>query len=323
MEGKEVFGVVRKAVIKDKNGGKDFNSLIKDGAKCYLYIDYIDEEIEDRSERLKTIMIEDVYYSTGSTLKLKYVNGKWQLLNKIMSEKGWNVIDELPRLLSEYCLLDYSYFLLRYGGKIEDIKSAVLGISYGELDSSVLEQNHVSQEYGESITRDNWDLFDNEQFPLRADSEVIDFFKLDYCKILRNMDRGYMYKSEYDSGQFESYLWRSIHQCSNNISYYADDNMDLKKWIGFMWFIFEEFKDAHIFIGLTIKDYGDYPKKAARLDNLIDMIYYLYAKNLNCTEPIYTQTKEKLKHKMLVLERKSKQYREKWKEEAEKKGRMY
>ena len=115
MEGKEVFGVVRKAVIKDKNGGKDFNSLIKDGAKCYLYIDYIDEEIEDRSERLKTIMIEDVYYSTGSTLKLKYVNGKWQLLNKIMNEKGWNIMNEMQRLRSEYCLLDYSYFLLRNG----------------------------------------------------------------------------------------------------------------------------------------------------------------------------------------------------------------
>ena len=323
MEGKEVFGVVRKAVIKDKNGGKDFNSLIKDGVKCYLYIDYIDEEIEDRSERLKTIMIEDVYYSTGSTLKLKYVNGKWQLLNKIMSENGWNIIKETYRLLSEYCLLDYSYFLLRYGDKIEDIKSAVLGISYGELDSSVLEQNHVSQEYGESITHDNWNLFDNEQFPLRADSEVIDFFKLDFCKILRNMELGYWYKREYDSGQFASYLWKQIHQCSNNISYYADDNMDLKKWIGFMWFIFEEFKDAHTFIGLTIEDCGDYPKKAARLDNLIDMMYYLYAKNPNCTEPIYMQTKEKLKHKMLVLERKSKQYREEWKEEAEKKGRMY
>ena len=323
MEGKEVFGVVRKAVIKDKNGGKDFNSLIKDGAKCYLYIDYIDEEIEDRSERLKTIMIEDVYYSTGSTLKLKYVNGKWQLLNKIMSENGWNIINETYRLRSEYCLLDYSYFLLRYGGKIEDIKSAVVGISYGEMNSSALEQNHVSQEYGESITRDNWDLFDNEQFPLRAGSEVIDFFKLDFCKILRNMELGYWYKREYDSGQFASYLWKQIHQCSNNISYYADDNMDLKKWIGFMWFILEEFEYAHTFIGLTIEDCGDYPKKAARLDNLIDMMYYLYAKNPNCTEPIYLQTKEKLKHKMLVLERKSKQYREEWKEEAEKKGRMY
>ena len=137
------------------------------------------------------------------------------------------------------------------------------------------------------------------------------------------MELGYWYKREYDSGQFASYLWKQIHQCSNNISYYADDNMDLKKWIGFMWFIFEEFKDAHTFIGLTIEDCGDYPKKAARLDNLIDMMYRLYAKNPNCTEPIYMQTKEKLKHKMLVLERKSEQYREKWKEEAEKKGRMY
>ena len=60
MEGKEIIGVVRKVVFKDKNGEKiPFPTV--DVEKCYLYVQYLDD-YEDFNSELQMIVIEGLYY---------------------------------------------------------------------------------------------------------------------------------------------------------------------------------------------------------------------------------------------------------------------
>ena len=104
MEGKEIIGVVRKVVFKDKNGGYDLDSCIKDGVKCYLYIDYIDESIEDPKKQLQMIVLEDVYYSVSSVIKLKFVDGKWHFLTEL---NRYDIVKDGH--LYDFCMCDKWY----------------------------------------------------------------------------------------------------------------------------------------------------------------------------------------------------------------------
>ncbi len=104
MEGKEIIGVVRKVVFKDKNGGYDLDSCIKDGVKCYLYIDYIDESIEDPKKQLQMIVLEDIYYSVSSVIKLKFVDGKWHFLTEL---NRYDIVQD--GLLYDFCMCDKWY----------------------------------------------------------------------------------------------------------------------------------------------------------------------------------------------------------------------
>lgn len=93
MEGKEIIGVVRKAVFKDKNGEK-IPFPTTDGERCYLYIQYLDDYNNwKKDKKIKTIVVENLYFSEGSFVRLKYKDGKWHAIDELEDLSMFDILN--------------------------------------------------------------------------------------------------------------------------------------------------------------------------------------------------------------------------------------
>lgn len=203
MEGKEIIGVVRKVVFKDKNGGYDLDSCIKDGVKCYLYIDYIDESIEDPKKQLQMIVLEDVYYSVSSVIKLKFVDGKWHFLTELnrydIVRDGW---------LYDFCMCDKWYPYMGNDRKAkseltEDVESKEL-FEFSEQLRITDKENNIIREKDSTGFLEELENMDSLllgelgifKYDLNKIIEMvnkeIDFNKKEFIEILRHNLFGYV-----------------------------------------------------------------------------------------------------------------------------------
>ena len=64
----------------------------------------IDESIEDPKKQLQMIVLEDIYYSVSSVIKLKFVDGKWHFLTEL---NRYDIVQD--GLLYDFCMCDKWY----------------------------------------------------------------------------------------------------------------------------------------------------------------------------------------------------------------------
>lgn len=141
-----------------------------------------------------------------------------------------------------------------------------------------------------------------ESFYLIADSENIDFDKLEFIRMLNNLD--------FQIRELATAAIKDFRFLLRRISLIGKET-DLNTWIALAGIIFEALKYASI-----LHERGEYEKKYAEesekyqdLCNLLDAILYLLKVNvIDSNLPIYSQMKEELTQNQLVLERRLKEY---------------
>ena len=186
MEGKEIIGVVRKVVFKDKNGEK-IPFPTADVEKCYLYVQYLDD-YKDRKSELQTIVVEGLYYPEGSVLRLKYLEGKWHLRYEL---KYTDPITMMTSPENYYCSS------AKAGRPLNEAAREVYGNSYYGLktEAQFLEkQKMINQQFG-GVTNFRGLLDIEENFDLIADSQSIDFDRLEFIKLITGIR--YFFRNKY------------------------------------------------------------------------------------------------------------------------------
>lgn len=324
MEGKEIVGVVRKVVFKDRNGGYDLDSCIKDGVKCYLYIDYIDESIEDPKKQLQMLVLEDVYYSVSSIIKLKFVDGKWHLLTEL---NRYSIIEDGP--LYDFCKCDKWYqYISKDREEMSKLNDKVRLEELSEFD----EQLRITGEQNSAIIEKDPTGFlekieDMDSFSLYSDFEIvkhefiemfnegIDFNKKKFIEIL---DRK-LFGSDFQSSRFYTknlyYLLTSILRCLDEKNLYTPQligiaglSLDFLNYMDLLTSAINSSNGSKT-IG-EIEDDEYYTK--LYLSVLISSLNLIIdAKVIDCDRPIISQIKEDLKQKQLVFKQRLKRYYEK------------
>ena len=301
MEGKEIIGVVRKVVFKDKNGEKiPFPTV--DVEKCYLYVQYLDD-YKDFNSELQMIVIEGLYYSVGSVLKLKYVEGKWHLLDELKK------IDPINILTSQYhyfCFSDKSGYSLN-----EVAKEAYYHSHYSSKVETQFfkELKMINQQFGGVIDfRVVCDI--EKHFDLMADNQSVDFDQYEFVKLITGINK-YL-------ADDRLYMPRALYLVLNDISKaLKNEEMSLKEWISYVAFVFEYLNCMDFlshckardftgnFINLYESCYSEYVGDAQK--NMLEIISKLFrAKVESANTPIYTQMREELEAKKDIYERKLK-----------------
>lgn len=298
MEGKEIIGVVRKVVFKDKNGEK-IPFPTADVEKCYLYVQYLDD-YKDRKSELQTIVVEGLYYPEGSVLRLKYLERKWHLRYEL---KYTDPITMMTSPENYYCSS------AKAGRPLNEAAREVYGNSYYGLktEAQFLEkQKMINQQFG-GVTNFRGLLDIEENFDLIADSQSIDFDRLEFIKLITGIR--YFFRNKYLDIPRE--FWHSLHEARYEIEH---GEMSLKKWISYVAVVFEyanyttflprcayqrdddRFEEWH---------YSDYVGDDEKL--MLEIMSKLLQTRLDTADkPIYAQMRAELEAKKDVYERKLK-----------------
>ena len=300
MEGKEIIGVVRKVVFKDKNGEK-IPFPTADAEKCYLYVQYLDD-YKDFDSKLQMIVVEGLYYSEGSVLKLKYVEGKWHLLDEL--EK----IDPITMVTSPE---NYYCYSAKAGRPLNEAAREVYYHScYScEVGSSFFkEQRAINQRFG-GITDFRVIRDIEENFGLMADSQSIDFDRLEFIKLINGI-RCFLCDKTLD-------VPREFFHVLGDIEFETKKGkMSLKKWISYVAFVFEYANYMGFLSRYMYEKYDEnYEyKEWHSSDFIVDdekFMLYIMSELLQTrldTEdaPIYAQMRAELEAKKDIYERKLK-----------------
>ena len=292
MEGKEIIGVVRKVVFKDKNGEK-IPFPTADVEKCYLYVQYLDD-YKDFASELQMIVIEGLYYSVGSVLKLKYVEGKWHLLDEL---ERLNCIDILTSQYHYFCFSDKSDYPLNeiarevychwyYSSKVETQFFKELKI--------------IKEQFGGVI--------DSKLFS--DDVQSIDFNQYEFVKLITGIKNYLADECLY----VPRVLCRAFTDISKAIK---NEEMGLKEWISYVAFVFEYLNCMYFLSRCAAKDldgrwldlnktgYYGYVYNTQRA--MLELMYTLLQIKVDTQDaPIFAQMREELETKKDVYERKLK-----------------
>lgn len=283
-----MIGVVRKVVFKDKNGEEiSFPSV--DEEKCYLYV----ECLEDNQSQMA--VLEDVYFSVGSVLKLKYVHGAWHLLEELNKR---NPIDICS------CPEDYFFINAKAGRGLNDAAKKVYGSSsyFGKVTGKYLkEQQVINHKFGGS--KDFKKIYDvEEQFDVISNSQNIDYGQIEFIELIAGTDK-------YLAGNYDRMIrnfWFLLYHIIDDIEK-KRGGMNLEKWIQYVAFVLDLANSLH-FLYLTNcsgKIYNDY-NSGVKKNLLKAIVELLQIKVISDNMPIYEQLKEELNVKKDVYERKLK-----------------